>query len=162
MTDKKKEYITAYKTLMEQERAIADQKEKLRSLARKIDVKGIERLVFEDDVKTLFDQHPDLTSFRWRQYTTYFNDGDPTYFNAYMEDWQINDSPSEYDEEDEEGDETSGQILQDVESITKLEAVVDDFMAEYTEDDLERMFGDHAIIIVRRDGITVEEYTEHS
>src|SRR3954468_22536228 len=50
---------------------------------------------FRDEAKKLFEQHPAMTSFRWNQYTPFWNDGDTCYFRVYRDYVWINDGEEE-------------------------------------------------------------------
>lgn len=41
------------------------------------------KAVFEAEAKTIFERHPKLDSFKWRQYTPYFNDGEECIFGRH-------------------------------------------------------------------------------
>jgi hypothetical protein len=57
--------------------------------------------MFTEISKVIFDKHPKLTSFGWRQYTPYFNDGEECVFRTYADTPFLNGiDPDERDEED--------------------------------------------------------------
>lgn len=167
MSEKKKlkektkpELITDYRRLMAREKVIVKRKGKIKKLFPEIG-----RSIFQEDVKVLFEQNPDLHSFQWTQYTDFFNDGEPCTFGVHRWDWCVNDSPSEYDEVDEDVENAphpSGLTGEQLEKLLeKLEKKVSTFMSAYSDDDLEDMFGDHVRVHVRRDGVTTETYDDH-
>lgn len=93
--------------------------------------------------KMLFDKHPKLESFGWRQYTPYFNDGDECTFSAHTDEPDINDingNPQYNPDLD--------LARQDVVSLLNG---VDDSV-------LRQMFGDHVHIKVTSESTEVEEY----
>jgi hypothetical protein len=45
---------------------------------------------FKEAVKSVFEEHPNVQSFSWTQYTPYFNDGDACEFSANVEDYTLN------------------------------------------------------------------------
>ena len=149
------ELIADYRNLMAREKTIFKRKERIKKL-----FPGIGRAIFEGDVKALFDQHPDLHSFQWEQYTDFFNDGEPCTFGVHRWDWCVNDSPSEYDDDDDEEENEnedaphpSGLTAEELEKLlTKLETVVSKFMDGYSDDDLEDMFGDHVRVTFAETG----------
>jgi hypothetical protein len=68
-----------------------------------------------DHFKGLFELHPDVAAIRWRQYTPYFNDGEPCTFNVCDPEVLLvgrNPEVDEYNEgeEDEEGWEYSWEL----------------------------------------------------
>ena len=87
--------------------------------------------------KELFEKHPQLESVSWRQYTPYFNDGDPCYF-------RVGEFEPEFDGDEDEASNDAVYELAD----------------ELPEEVLESVFGDHVKITATRDGFEVTEY-EH-
>lgn len=65
---------TAYKDLQEAVKII----EQAQAVARKVGKDAI-----NEGAGDLFKKHPKLQQFGWRQYTPYFNDGDPCSFSAH-------------------------------------------------------------------------------
>lgn len=126
---------------------------------------------------------PTIVEFGWRQYTPYFNDGEPCTFNIHGT-WARTDADRDADEDELEmwghrslGKTTGGEWVDDPETgrrkkvgaryegpdqaryerVKALEAAVEG--GEFY-DVLLDAFGDHACVTVRRDGIEVEFY-EH-
>lgn len=96
--------------------------------------------------KEVFEKHPSIYSVSWRQYTPYFNDGDPCYFR--VGEWEI-----EYvDDEDDEAAANDDQ--------NKASEDVDELMSSLDDEVLESVLGDHIRVEVTAEGISVEEY-EH-
>lgn len=117
------------------------------------------KILFKEATEELFNSHPTLITFSWRQYTPYFNDGDECTFNVYRY-YQI--LFSDYDEVYEEVsqwradyEETEWHNLAHKEAA---KAVVD-FMDNFEDDELKEMFGDHVEVVVGRGGATVDEYS---
>lgn len=113
---------------------------------------------FKGAVVDLFLKHPMLESICWQQYTPYFNDGDPCTFRAYIDypylkfsdrEERLGGDEIEYSDELKEGPERD--CLRDV--LTFLRAI--------KREHYQWMFGDHVEITVDRQGITVEEYSQH-
>lgn len=94
--------------------------------------------------KEVFDKHPSLYSISWRQYTPYFNDGDPCYFRV-----------SEYEIEyvEDEDDEAAANDDQN-----KAAADVEKLFSDLDDDLLESILGDHIRVEVTAEGISVKEY----
>jgi hypothetical protein len=115
---------------------------------------GAKKLI-EPTLKNFMQEHKTVQSIRWRQYTPYFNDGEPCVFSVHElealpvgrddgEDWDYIYGKAEngYDEADWGGLVELSKTLQGM------------------QDELEAVFGDHVQVIVTRDGVEVEEY-EH-
>jgi hypothetical protein len=140
------------------------------------------KAAFAEASRELFESHPGLESFGWRQYSPHFNDGEPCYFRARNEDLEsltIN-GESGYDLEwygetkyqptgrsEPSGWGGTRQVYAnlpnsnyDAELTAAADAVLE-FLARFDEDDYEEMFGDHVEVTVTRDGVTVDEYTSH-
>lgn len=100
-----------------------------------------------DEALVIFNKYPELNSFGWMQYTSYWNDGEPTSFTVYLDSYclDINDDGSGgYDE----------SFRPAAEEIEKLLSSIEDCMLD--------IFGDHTKVIIFRDGsIEQEEYTSH-
>lgn len=112
----------------------------------------------------IFFKYPTLHAFSWKQFTPHWCDGETCYFGvrADKENLMIAfvDAPNEmlcwddfYDEDGENTDEAA-------ENRAILEAI-ETFMEGFSEDDLEEMFEDHAEVVVSRDGIVVDSYSDH-
>jgi hypothetical protein len=104
---------------------------------------------------------PGLEAIRWRQYTPYFNDGDPCEFSIHGASFKFEDSAEdggEYEDGFEDAwslgynkDPRFTQDLADVEAAVEGGAFYDVLL---------EAFGDHAEITVTKDKIDVEFY-EH-
>lgn len=109
------------------------------------------KALFHSAVAEIFEKHPKLESFSWRQYTPYFNDGDECVFRR-CEEYDI-----VYDGEEHEDcfwwkDEKPTEPL---DCITKE---VNDLLACIDEPVFKEMFGDHVSVKVSRNGVEVDEY----
>jgi hypothetical protein len=132
-----KEYRAAQKTMRELEKKY----------------KSIGKDVFKAEVKELFDAHPDLISFGWRQYTPSFNDGEPCTFRCYKDSPTVN-GKGEWDEED---DVLDYPTLTD-DQYDAICKAVNDVLDGYSDRDMEALFGDCVKLTVTRKGIETEEY----
>jgi len=105
--------------------------------------------LFQERVKIIFDAVPDLESIEIIQYTPYFMDGDACEFSIH--------SVSFYNEEEADSD-----WDYDFDSPSDQQSLKDALKGFiYTNENLMRdMFGDHAKIIITREGTQVNEY-EH-
>ncbi len=109
---------------------------------------------FRVRAQSLFNAHPDLAEFSWKQYTPYFNDGDECVFSAktdYPDLRMTDEGERTYWWRDSRKDETPRD---------RAGEDVKNFFGAFGDDDLKEMFGDHTEILVTRDGVEVLEY-EH-
>lgn len=122
-------------------------------------IKDESKAYFNSEIKPLFAKHPLLESFRWTQYTPYFNDGDTCTFSAHVDDlnFVFGGKDYEYISQWQLKDKDSKKELPS-EFVAAAKAVYS-FMANFDDDDFEQMFGDHVEVFAKRDGITVEEYS---
>lgn len=120
---------------------------------------------------------PTIVEFGWRQYTPYFNDGDPCTFSVYGT-WVRTDADRDVDDEYElemESHRSLGKVPRSFNESTRkwetqpykgpdearyhrcraLEKAIEGGAFEHV---LLDAFGDHARVTVRRDGIEVEFY----
>ncbi len=120
---------------------------------------------------------PTVVEFGWRQYTPYFNDGDPFTFSAHGT-WVRTTADKDADEDELEmsGHRSLGKVTGSLNEQTRkwekgpyegpdearyqrckaLEGAVE---GGHFENVLLDAFGDHAEITVRRDGIQIEFYS---
>ena len=131
--------------------------------------------------KLLFETHPRLSQFSWRQYTPYWNDGDACSFSANTEYPRIKlvreDAVQEslfessaivdgdaagYEEDDDDENMEVWVSKEDRKNPTadqKIYIDVIDFLAQFTEDMYLEIFGDHVTVTISRSGgISVQEY----
>lgn len=117
---------------------LEDLREQIRETSKK---------TFRDGARILFESYPELESFSWRQYTIYFNDGDPCYFSAHRDSFFVNDEWNYNMEEDS--------------PLASVTNEVGDLLSVFSNDDFEFMFGDHVQVTVTKDSIFISEYTNH-
>lgn len=104
---------------------------------------------FKEFLKEWFEKNPEVYGVKWRQYTPYFNDGEPCEFGVYevysyktKEAFESGDDPYDCDGAEEVyGKGTLEETLGNIEDI------------------LEAAFGDHVEVSATRDEITVDEYS---
>ncbi|WP_030962631.1 hypothetical protein [Streptomyces sp. NRRL S-378] len=119
---------------------------------------------------------PTIVEFGWRQYTPYFNDGDPCEFSAYGL-WVRTEADTEVEDLYElEADNSSHPSLghrryqwetkeylpyegPDEARYDRVQALRGVVESGEFENVLMDAFGDHAQVTVRRDGIEVEHYS---
>lgn len=113
--------------------------------------------------------HPSIESLKWRQYTPYFNDGDPCEFR--VRDLYVKPVGGDEDDGDYEdgfitlwiprdpkygvyNPENTGVPLLSAEAVDALGSAL-----SANEEACLAAFGDHVEVTVTRDGIEVEEYS---
>jgi hypothetical protein len=118
----------------------------------------------EDAVKELFkeffDANPKAAAVSWRQYTPYFNDGDPCYFR--VGEMSLHLHADEDEEEDEDYDPDQGYdayslSLSEDPELKKLGEGFD-ILVDIPEEVLEYVFGDHVTITATAEGFEISEY----
>lgn len=141
--------------------------------------------IFNKGIKELFDKYPNhLAQISWKQYTPYFNDGDPCTFmrgEFYVNGQEAydygDDNPeivdSLYTEEEiairnswqpdpsNRWDYKNFNTGLSPERIKEFETVDDEvckFLSLFSKDDYEFMFGDHIKVTITKDGISVDDY----
>lgn len=111
---------------------------------------------FKEESKAIFDKFPEVKEFSWQQYTVYFNDGDTCSFHVRDYTARIN-GEEEYNGEYD----NAGESKAKAEKFDEAMEAVKELINSIEEDTMLTMFGDHAQVIVRRDGIEIEEYADH-
>jgi hypothetical protein len=125
--------------LQEQFSAFKAQVEDLREQLQKTG----EKFLLEN-FKDTFKKYPQLDRVSWTQYTPYFNDGEECTFSSHHKWAEIEGEGLEYG-------------AAEYEDIKKF---INDFLSQFDDELLKSMFGDHAQIVITKEGISVEEY-EH-
>jgi hypothetical protein len=105
----------------------------------------------------LFESQPSINAVRWKQYTPYFNDGDPCTF-------RVGENYVQFGETTEGGDYDDGfvgtwETRDNPEKLAAVEAA-DEAFSTIPEDVMLVVFGDHVQVTATRDGFEIEEY-EH-
>lgn len=116
-----------------------------------------------EELKGLFDAYPELTAVRWRQYTPYFNDGDPCVFRLRDVLYKTStDKVAGEEARDEEDDYYEGfsELPWRQEERSTLQDSLQTFEKNRVEDLYKDCFGDHVTVTATRDGVEVQEY-EH-
>lgn len=103
---------------------------------------------FRDQFKKIFEENPDLNSVSWTQYTPFWQDGDPCEFSSNYRYCSIN---NDGDDGDDDKNLSSARNKE-------IRGVIRDFVGSFGHEALLLMFGDHAKVIVSREGLSVEEY----
>lgn len=134
----------------------------------KVNKKAVEAAFME-----FLDAQPDVHGICWAQYTTYFNDGDPCHFSTHefclkltktaAKELLQKDIDSEEDNLRDVWESDSWKLgrLKDDRSKAISKAFSDFYSSLVTDELFERVFGDHVKVIVSRDGLKVESYTDH-
>ena len=120
-------------------------------------------------LQQFMEQHPDVRAIAWSQYTPYFNDGEPCVFSVN----EIHVLPASYvvaeGDDDPLTDAPYGDGWEELpwRADGELPGVSRDTLAalrdlnrtlQNAEPELEAVFGDHAIVVVTKDGAQVETY----
>ena len=109
---------------------------------------------FGEISKEIFDAHPTLAEFSWTQYTPYFNDGDPCTFSAHHE------SPSMVVDGEDNEDDDGWYSDKDESPRANIWRSVSNSLKQFSDEDMEMLFGDHCRVTVKRGGdVEVEEYS---
>jgi hypothetical protein len=138
---------------------IKEEMKKLRDEARS-KVKNF----FIKGMNKIFEMYPEVKSVSWRQYTPYFNDGEECTFSANVDYFDVN-GFGDYSDEGEEGtinvldyDYTNGGRQYKYPKGKEIYQAIKGFLNQLDDDDYKTMFGDHALVVVRKDEVTIEEY----
>lgn len=102
---------------------------------------------FQEGANCIFEKFPGLESFRWAQYTPYFNDGDTCEFYAQTDYFEI-----QFEGEDFE----SGYGLKP--EIKPVEEAISELLGVFEDRDYLAMFDDHVRVTVTRHGVNTEGY----
>jgi hypothetical protein len=109
-----------------------------------------------------------ITEIGWRQYTCYFNDGEPCYFSVYGPSLRISEALLEKLREHDGNSEGYFHSTWDMDSFTEellgqdlidLEAIWG--LIESNDDTLLYEYGNDKEIVVTLNGIEVSDYTDH-
>jgi hypothetical protein len=142
-------------------------KEQKKKLAEKLQIN------FKDIFIPFFEKYESVNAIGWMQYVPYFNDGEACVFERHdfsfttlddyedVSGWAYGCPTLNYKNTTEvseywlkEQPKLTVEMISDFIEISKKLSQIDDEIYE-------EVFGEHATILVTREGITVEEYTEH-
>ncbi len=109
-------------------------------------------------LRAFFAANPEAEALVWRQYTPYFNDGDPCTFrmgDVYVKIKGVAEDVTDYDD---------GAVSSYSVERRGFKKMADDLSAlekelHESKDALEAAFGDHAKIVATSEAVTVEEYS---
>lgn len=114
------------------------------------------KTALSEEFKKVFVAHPDLKAIQWRQYTPYFNDGDPCTFRVTGFEMSLTSIPEDDSKSDYgiDGFEptwtTKGGRTPAGEAVSELARIDDEVYLA--------VFGDHCRVTATRTGFEVEEY----
>lgn len=122
---------------------VADYKQKKNILVQSVTT-ALQRSAID-----IFDKYPKLKSFGFQAYTPYFNDGEECAYSVRHDRWAImlNDAPN-HDHH------TEDMMFNEAESVSE-------FLSQISDDIYLDLFGDHKQITFMRDGVTIQDYTDH-
>ena len=159
-------------------------KEQLQAL--KSNYQKLAKDLFLTGTKELFDKHEALDSFGFTAYSPYFNDGESCEFSAHTDTPYINGyryhawccrsacrcdsfedregdvyiwdkiNRSEYSSEEHKYIEVAGD-----EKLSQMSKDVVEFLSSFDDDVWEEMVGNHVIVQFTREGLQIEEYSNH-
>src|SRR5271163_3845718 len=86
--------------------------------------------------KALFEEHPKLQAYKWRQYTPYFNDEDECVFSVYSD-------PSLKYEGAEDGEFFEDYDVEEGHEAKSLFKLVRTMLSTLEDEDMKSVFGDH-------------------
>ncbi len=142
---------------MQEFQSIEEYKSQVADLKRSMEAQGQELL--KRAFKEFFVQNLEIHAIRWRQYTPYFNDGEPCRFGildfevALVEDLKVEATAKEPDEDENEEDLKFDWY--DSDALRKFERSI-------TDNELfETVFGDGVEVTATRDGFKVKDYISH-
>jgi hypothetical protein len=165
--------------------SLSDIKSKVEALnaniaKQKQEVFEIAKANFNELAQELFNKHPDLKSFAWKQYTPYFCDGEPCYFGVYGDEPEIN-KHEPYERDDAQGSEYVNFYLGRNPNLTNYNQntrqwdttpnpdynpyydtvirEIESFIFSFGQDILEDMFGEGRVIVTP--GKTEVEEVDH-
>ena len=152
-------------------KSLSETRKQLTNLKNQINKQSYE--IFTEFRKEIFDKYPKLESFGWTQYTPYFNDGETCVFSPntsyikingeYAEDtdwisnvkvinWGTwNPTTRKYEDREEIVNESYD------EDLSNAHDEIINFLSYFDDDFYLSQFGDHAEIVVNKDGFTVED-----
>jgi hypothetical protein len=140
-------------------------KEKLEVLNQQLEgirkqIQEAAKAVFIEAVTELFTENESLDSFGWRQWTPFWSDGEGGAFTANTEpDCIFINGSSVYEDNLTDGEEMSEEENR---NAAKLAGTVSEILTAIGDSNLELMFGDHAEIVIRRNGdIEVTRFEDH-
>lgn len=148
---------------------VSEIKARIEQLREQLKTEG--RQAFKDGTAALFEKWGDkLQNFSWTQYTPYFNDGDTCEFSAHTDYIFLNvpyekteyyDGP--YYSYDGDGDLWDYEVSKPYrnEDVTEEQEIATDIielLGSLGDEILKDLFGDHARVVVTRDGATAQEY----
>lgn len=145
--------------------------------AAREEAQKVMRDAFNEFAHELFASHPEISGFRWKQFTPYFNDGDECVFSVDTDypDVQINEhhelakTPglSKYVEDESwlagyELETYTGKPARPIDVYLPAWESVKTFLRTFDEDDMRAMYDDHVRVTVTNKGGVVstepEEY----
>lgn len=122
------------------------------------------RSLFEIGTKEIFEKHPKLESWKWHQYTPYFNDGDSCEFVVNKDCLALTFNGKEFEEIENStwGDNDYAKKYKAKaraeEGLKEAFSHIKEMMDALDDEDFKQMFGDHMKVTVTKSGATQEEY----
>lgn len=123
--------------------------------------------IFKHEIARILEWFPTIKTIEWTQYTPWWNDGDPCTFSVHDPEinghakWAWRTIREAFKGAHAEREWAQGAVKdhrEELEAGVNYEQVFD-FLGAFGHDCYLSMFGDHAKVVITRDGITVEEYS---
>lgn len=127
---------------------------------------SIKEKEFIDIIKIIFIRYPKVKSFGWSQYTPYYNDGNEIYFSVNTDYISINgelvdESITSYGTWNREKKVYEGRVevpnLNYDAELAKAADEIRDFLKHFDDDFFLEQFGDHAEVVVTKDGVSIND-----
>lgn len=119
---------------------------------KKIETEG--KAALKEEFAAFFRDNPKITAVRWRQYTPYFNDGDPCTFGVREFGYKID------GKDDDGGDYDDGFYSTWSTEIGEHKRAAEAFEESVRDEDVfESIFGDHVRVTATAAGYEVDEYS---
>jgi len=119
-------------------------------------VRSVGKDDFWDLFKPLFEKYPFVVAVKWKQFTPYFNDGDVCRFSVREMFFKLQDTAEDAGDYEDGFDYSYGLKGEQKQAADAFEDVIG-----VDEETMEMVFGEHSEVTVDKDGITVEDYSDH-
>ena len=133
--------------------AIDKIKERMDEIKKLIGNEG--RTLLQSEFKAIFDANPELQGLRWKQYTPYFNDGEPCVFGVHDVYIRLADTPEDAGDYEDGYDDAYG-------SKNPVANSIHEWWGSLTsgggEEVFQAVFGDHVEVTATREQFDVEGY----
>ncbi len=134
---------------------------KIEIAAIKAQADALSRTRFKELTQELFNTYSNLTSFGFKAYPNYFNDGDECPYIAHTDYPDINGIDG-YDIDNARYYKEKGQDIQESTLLAvNLQSVIKEFIKSFDNDFYQNLVGAHVKVVITRDNIEITEYADH-